>query len=283
MDNLPQLETLFTASFLHTFSKENAKSLLRYLPEEKEAEIKQGLETVKRTQGFSPQSEVESFHFSWLKPALEEFAKPLQNLIVESLSNKQKRSLKKELGLKGGASFIYPEAISFFHWILEKKFRPKEILPIFLINETELSPLLAFGAAKLNKTLHFLGLEDLAREIPNVIDKQVLQKIYNFLSEEEKEFVKQKTRSKNILNLPNLQIVNWAGDKEQLKTILHKRGIVKFASSLSKEDPHFLWHLIHHFDIGRGKLIEKAMETEIQAEIVKELKKNLLKLIDFIK
>lgn len=277
------LQDLFTASLLNSFAGKESKKLVEYLPDEKREEILKGLEAVKGTKGFSPAPLIEPIHFTWLVEPIKSFSKPLQNIIVETLPEKSGKAIKKELKLKGSNKAIPKAAVCFLHHLLEKKTRPEDIYPLFLLDESALTPLLHASSSKLNELIHLLGIEDLAREIPSIIDKKILKNVYDFLSEEEKAFAKKKVRSEDILKLPKLNIGSWEGDHKKLETILHKRGLAKLAVAIKGESKHFQWHLLHHLDTGRGKILEKGMEKKAETQTIEKLKKGVVEAMHFIK
>ena len=125
--------------------------------------------------------------------------------------------------------------------------------------QTELTPLLNYSHRKLSMFIDFLGLHDLSKELPQVLDKERLKNIYSFLTKAKRNYLKLCLKTKDKAPFPKIQLNRWDGDIEKLRKVLHIRGIMRLGLAISEEPQHFRWHLYHILDTGRAKVLQKSI------------------------
>ena len=58
-------------------------------------------------------------------------------------------------------------------------------------------------------------------------------------------------------------------DGESLRTLLHRRGLMRLGAGLFGQDPDLIWTLCHQLDIGRGGAVMKLCTKEAASEIAR--------------
>jgi hypothetical protein len=90
----------------------------------------------------------------------------------------------------------------------------------------------------------------------------MLKKIYSFLTEEEKKFLKNTTAHKEPYAMSRIGLEKWDGTEVSFRHLLHRRGLIRLGAALSGQDPDLIWYICHQLDIGRGMTLYKASLPE---------------------
>jgi len=208
---------------------------------------------------------LDRIHWSWLLPCLESYSLKEQKLFLSALPPASRQHLCRELKIKtspheelgkAGQEFLL-QTLS--EWLTGKQL---ELLPVYFLPPTPLSPLLHFDKQKLVRFIDALSLSDLAIELRQIVETKILKKIYSFLSDEEKKSLKKAAAAKQSAGLGRFPLDKWNGSEKSLRLLLHKRGLVRLGIALSAEHPDFTWYICHQLDIGRGTALLKLAKSE---------------------
>lgn len=212
---------------------------------------------------FTPQL-FDSIHYSWIYHYLKDLPFEESRLMVAVLNEKQRRPLAKLFNQTTLPAIHSPLLKQFFLPKLIARLKIHKHMPVEYLNNTPISALLNLSKKDLIALIDLLGIYDLASEVRQIVGTKNLKNLYSCLTPEQHQFLRICLHQKDKVIVPKLKLDHWNGDCALLQKILHRRGLSRFAASLSGEDPDLIWHLIHTFDIGRGSLIKKMVrEGEI--------------------
>ncbi|MBX7066385.1 MAG: hypothetical protein K1X28_04060 [Parachlamydiales bacterium] len=274
---------LVLKAFLSRLPPEMQQSLERFLPEKERHEldklplIEQEISLEKFYNGHI----LEKVHWSWLLPTLRLYSEAEQKLFLSALNPHAEKNLAKALTLSVGGEGVSEVGRAFLRKILlDSLMGPKDqMLPIPYLPHSKLSRLLNLTKKELTLLIDRLSLYDLAMELRQIVETKILKKIYSLLSEEEKTALKTIGSHKDPFVLGRLGIEKWDGSEESLRTLMHKRGLVRFGAGLSGQDPDFIWIICHQLDIGRGSALHKLCMNEpihgVTDVIIAQIEENL--------
>ncbi len=250
---------------------ENRRAALEhYLPEAERIQL-QAMPFFKvemKAEAEEPQI-LDKIHWSWFLPCLKSYAPQEQRLFLTVLPESFRKNLSHEIGLPPlPAKELGSLAKRFFtQTLLDHIASPiQHILPIDFLPPSPLTPLLHLTKKKLIHLVDFLSLFDLAAELRQIVETKILKKIYSFLSEKEREFLKQTAASNLPFPSTRLKFEGWDGTGESFRTLLHKRGLARLGAALSAQLPDFCWYICHRLDIGRGTVLSKLCLSEVSRE-----------------
>lgn len=230
---------------------------------------------------FTPQALLEKVHWSWFLPTLKTYSEDEQKLFLAALKPLFAKNLAKTLDLLQRNEEISKPAKHYLRQVLLDSLIDRENPPIAAeyLPDSPLKKLLKRSKKELVKLIDLLSLHDLAEELRQIVETKMLKKIYSFLSEEEKKVLKAAGNYKEALTTGRIGLDRWDGSEESFRTLLHRRGLARFAIALSGQSADFLWHICHQLDIGRGSTLYKlcAKETSLtMREIVTRQVEELL-------
>lgn len=275
-------------AFLNRCSPEKKKKLERFLPDSERLRLEElpSFPEEVTPEGFSNRTILEQVHWSWLLPTLKTYSEQEQNLFLSAIANQipqTARSLAHALQIPepNETNEMNQAARSFLCEILSNSLiGPKDrLLPIDYLPPTSLKSLLWLSKKELTRVIDFLSMHDLAAELRQIVETKILKKIYSLLSEDERKFLKTATSRKEAFSLPRLGLERWDGSEESLRLLLHRRGLARFGTALSGQDPDFIWYICHRLDIGRGNALFKLCSKE---ESSPEIAETIIQQIDEI-
>jgi hypothetical protein len=199
---------------------------------------------------------MEKIHYSWFLPYLEMLPRNISPLFLTLFEGEDARELEGLLHVAKGER-LSPLPELYLSLLLKKSLSMEQILPRDLLPSAELNVVLKISKKELIWLIDLLGIYDLAFEIRQIVDKNLLNKIHAALNQEELHFLSYATKQSFKWTPPRLNIASWDGDVKRLKTLLHYRGLSRLGGAAFEEDESFKWHLIHQLDIGRGKALMK--------------------------
>lgn len=202
---------------------------------------------------------LERIHYSWLIPFIEPLAEQDKLLTLSALELMQGDKLRELFKIKESPLSLSSLSKNFlqetlYHWVKEKD---QEVLPVEFLPASPLSPLLDLPKENLQTLIDFLGLHDLAVEVKHLIKAEQLKKIQKHLSKKERDYLKTLLKQKEPLFFAKLNLENWDGDPQILKTTLHHRGLNRLSKALFDTSPSLFWHISHRLDSGRAKILAK--------------------------
>ena len=231
----------------------------------------------------SPLDAIKHIHYSWLISAMQKIEKNKRSVVLSLLPMSHSSKLRKALNETSEPIKLSSPAKSFFISQLYQTFRLGDVLPLKHLPETDMSPLVHLHKKELIDIIDFLGLYDLAEEIHHIVNKSLLQQIYNCLTHKKQRFLRLCLHQKETLVTQRLKLENWDGDSEKLNKLLHHKGMVRLGYAISGQHKDFIWHITHIFDTGRGEKLSRYCSSEPIAGVTGTLKKQVKKVITFLK
>ncbi len=235
-------------------SSQQGDELLRFLPREEASQIQQisSPEQFDAKELLSQDRWLQPIHFSWFSDFLKSYPTQVRSFFFTVLTAEQQKGIQ-DIPPKPLSPFMRPYLLS----LLRQSLQGPNIIPETILPSSPLNLLLRLKRSDLVHLADFLGLHDLAADVRQIVDKALLQKIYQALTPQQVHFLQYASKQPVKWVSPKLGLLAWDGTKKQLNHLLHYRGLIRIGKVSYGEDPSFKWHLLHHFDTGRAKIIQK--------------------------
>lgn len=259
------VEMIFNA-FLSRQSQEKRERLCRFLTNTEQERLSQlpSFEQGLTPEGFSNGAMLERVHWSWFLPTLKSYSPTEQALVLASLDKDSALPLAELLPAKISQDPLTPMGKAYLRQMLldsligaHDRLIPAEFLPPSPLNQ-----LLELPKRELIALIDLLAMHDLAAEMRQIVETKILKKLYSFLSEAQKQFLKHASKKAEPFTLPRIGLDRWEGTKDALRHVLHRRGLGRLGLALSEEDPALIWYICHQLDIGRGNALFKLSTKE---------------------
>ena len=250
---------LVLKGFLNRCPPDKREALERYLPEQ-EQKILSELPIFEMGEPREEIDFLDRIHWSWFLPTLKSHSDAEQMLFLASLKSSTAEPICQELQIPlPSESEISKNGKKFMRGILFHSLvgAANQLLPIECLPPAPLNSLLYLTKKELTKLIDDLSMYDLAAELRQIVETKILKKIYSFLSEEKKKFLKSAMAQRETFSVPRVGLERWDGTGESLRHLLHRRGLARLAAALSGQDPDLIWHICHQLDIGRGNALFK--------------------------
>lgn len=225
-----------------------------------------------------PQNSLARIHYSWLKPAMQQFPATLQPVAMAALTEEQMTGLKISL-----LPSISPVVKTFVLNKLYEHLQVREHFPVEYLPQTDLTPLAKWKKQHLMCLIDFLGLHDLASEVRHIVNRDHLKNVYACLTPKQFQYLKMCLHQKEQLVSPKLGIDPSKQDCVLLKKIIHKRGLLRLGRALNGQHADLVWHIAHILDIGRGQILLKEFQAEEKVRVTQILRQQVLGLMNFLK
>lgn len=275
-----QEKAMLRALLSNTSGGEN---LLRYFSPELTDELqKWPLEAATRdfSKILSQKEWTESIHYSWFVEPLEPLSTETKQLFLSLLEKKQADKICQLLEIKHARVAYSPFMRPFLINELKKKIQKGvEIINQDYLPPSEFAPLLTLKKQQLFNLIDLLGVHDLSADLRQIVDKEMLRKIYNALSAEQLQFLHYCTKQPIKWVSPKISLSSWDGAKKRLQHILHGRGLIRLGRALYDENESFKWLLLHRLDIGRAGVIEKIFRQKQDLTLIPYFKNQLLHIL----
>jgi len=217
-------------------------------------------------------------HYTWLFPLFLEWEKKTYPLMFALLSKTQAAGLARLLNVPLQIGVVSRAVKQLLNRYLAEKLGAGTLLPIEYLPLSPLNGLLTLTKPQLLQTIHLLGIFDLALEMKRVVDKELLDRVYQSLSPLESAYLKLcLRRSQPVHSQSKADLLSCIDDKKVFTSRLHKLGLSRFAMGLATENENLRWYLLHRLDRGRGQEIANRID---QAKEVVSLKEYKVQLID---
>jgi len=220
-------------------------------------------------------------HYSWFLPTLKTYSKKEANLFLAALGEKGKSIQKSPSTAKEELSRVGREFLQ-SHLLQSLVGEKNTLLPLKYLPESELNILLTFSKKNLVLLTDYLSLYDLAAEVRQIVETKILKKIYSFLTEDQKRFLKSVMMQKEQTAFARMGLDRWDGDAEAFKALLHRRGLSRLGAALSGQHPDLIWYICHILDIGRGSALEKAAKKSLSHQAKALIVENIMELVPLI-
>ncbi|NGX52096.1 MAG: hypothetical protein KR126chlam5_00389 [Candidatus Anoxychlamydiales bacterium] len=277
-------KTIVFKKFLERFDKSN--KLVKYLtnPEIENLNRIPSFAKIKNSR-FSKESIVDNVHYSWFIPMLNIYSNKEAALFLLTLKKQQRKSLQNILSLEDIENDLNSTVKSFLKDLLLRSLIKKEdqLLGVDFLFDSKLNNLLFLSKNSLVKLIDFLGMYDLAKELKFIVEKKQLKKIYSYLKEDEKKFLKEILHYKEPFSTKRINIEKYSHDKKKLRNALHRCGLLRLSYALSPESIDLIWYVCHTLDIGRGNYIFKESLAKKQTQASDVITEEILKIINIIK
>ncbi|MCC5831961.1 MAG: hypothetical protein JJU12_02840 [Chlamydiales bacterium] len=253
--------------------------LSHYLPERLANEVKSSpLPTTRDFSKLLSQKKwVETIHFSWFYEPLKPLKPETTQLFLSLLPQKKAAEVGKMLSLPlkkvSYSPFMRPFLMDEFKRKIQ---RGVEVVSVDHLPPSDCNLLLNLNKKELLNLIDLLGVHDLSADLRQVVDKEMLRKIYAALSSEQLRFLHYCTKQPMKWISPKLGLPSWDGSKEKLRRMLHGRGLIRLGRALFDEDESFKWHLLHRLDIGRAQIIEKILRQKQEVTLLGYFKNQVL-------
>ncbi len=256
-------------ALLHRFHEDD-ESLLRFLPQKIADSIKQKSEvaSINFSSVLCVKKWVLPIHYSWFQSPLEQLPKQSLPLFLSLFSSGQAKGLSSHFNLPppeikhGGFTQLF---LSFY---LKNIFLPEGVLPQELIPKSSMNILLKISQKHLLCLVDFLGLFDLAADLKQIVDKQLITQIHSILTKEQNLFLQDCSKRPSKWTSPKLGLTGWNGEKKKLDQLLHGRGLIRLAKSIAHEEASYRWYLVHRFDTSRGNMMLKELKHPADPNLI---------------
>jgi hypothetical protein len=216
-------------------------------------------------------------HYSWFTDMLSDYPQQVRSLFLGALAPSQAKGIQQQLSLPAfppiaSAFFLRP----FLMHILRTSMQDPDLLNEQLLPPSPCNTLLNLERGALLHMCDLLGLYDLAADLRQVVDKELLKKIYDTLTKGQLLFLHYCSKQPLKWVSPKLGLLAWDGSKQRLNHLLHYRGLIRLAKGIAQEDHSFKWHLMHRFDTGRAKIIQRELYRKQDPSLLSYFKNQVL-------
>jgi hypothetical protein len=199
-------------------------------------------------------------HYSWLLDTLNTLPQKNLKLYLAALDKTIRAKLMKHFKLEEVLPIENPFLKKVLLTNLAKQTVDFSILPTEYLDKNPLLKLLDCTKEQLEYLFNFLGLYDLAKELKEVVDKNILLKVRHTLSDKENAFLDTLISQKTLWSLPKIGLRTWV--EEDVHRRLQKQGLTRCALALSGSQPDFIKHVCYKLDRGRGQFILKVVKEK---------------------
>lgn len=272
---------------LNRYHLKGSDALLRYLPAEDQDALKaQGIQTDQAAAALEqPLYLIQRMHYTWLLPIFQKIPQELYASFLSLFSDATLSKLRTLLRLPSNSTPITlsPPVKQFLIDHFYQLMDIQHLLPLAFLPESPLTPLAKCCSKELNSCIDFLGLYDLTEEVKHVIDTKRLKQLRASLTDSQWSFLQHCLRQSDKMAAPSLKLKEWSGDKEELKKMLHKRGLLRLSKALCGQHPDLVWYIVHAFDLGRGSSLNKLISPTPVAGVTPFLVQQVLTVMNFLK
>lgn len=241
--------------------------LLKYFPDaplhKEQAGVVEGFSTI----FFLPSSVIHAMHYSWLMPLFQYYKAEYHPWLATCLTSQQKAGLQQMMQVQWPEYKISYKGAQFFYFKLFQALGSDKPMPISFFPVSKLNALIHLKKSELILLIDLLSMHDLAAEMRQITDSKVINKIRALLSKEQSYYLNICLRQKDMIEMSRLNFANWHKSSEELKRVLHYRGISRLAWALSCDHFSLLWYISRRLDVGRGMLLQCAVRTTGEAWI----------------
>lgn len=259
-------------AFLHKCAPEKRDLLLSFLPDSEKNALEELPDIpLPKKESFELDRPLDSIHWSWLIPVLKTYPVKEQKFFLCALHPSAQKNLAKTLHLTLTTEKISAIGTIFLRSTLIQNLCKKDLLPIHLLPPSPLNLLLQIEKKKLIQLIDLLSLFDLSAEIRQIVETKILKKIYSFLSEEEKHFLKMIAGQREPYPAARIRLGKWDGTRASFRLMLHRIGLARLGAALSGQDSDLIWYVCHRLDSGRGKALKKLCKKEAMPHVAEWL------------
>ena len=252
-------------AFLSRQPADKQSRLIQFLPDGERESLKQLPSFAAFSyEGFANGGVLERVHWSWFLPTLKSYSPQEQTLFIGALDEGFALSLAAEIPCKSPTHPLLPTGRAYLRQVLLDSLigAHDRLIPIDFLPPSPLNSLLHLSKKQLIHLIDLLSMNDLAVEIRQIVETKIIKKIYSFLTDDERRFLKQTSAKHELIAQSKMGLDRWDGNEESLRHLLHRRGLARLGLALSVQDPSLGWYACHILDIGRGNALFKFSEHE---------------------
>ena len=259
---------------------EQDTSVLRFLTPgmQKEVELLAPPQYLNFPSMLSPTKWIQRIHYSWFYPPLSILPAKTQALFFPLFSMPQRNGLESMLKIEVPECTNPPFIAFYLADYLRKQLQKEEVIPLDALPKGSLNPLIKIKWSALMEIIDILGLFDLACDFRQIVDKELIKRIYNALPREHVLFLQYASKQTIKWTSPKLNLQHWNGDAKKLHTLLHKRGLMRLTKGILGEHLSFRWHLIHRLDVGRANVMVDTISHPIDHALIPYFKSQILQI-----
>ena len=261
-------------AFLSRQSADQQNRLVCYLPEDEQKSLKQlpAFTESLKVERFTNGAVLKGVHWSWFLPTLKSYSPKDQTLFLSALEENEALALAAEIPCKAPSIPLANIGKAYLRQFLLDSLigEHDRLIPIDYLPPSPLNQLLQLSKKQLTDRIDLLAMHDLAVEIRQIVETKTLKKIYSFLTDAQRKFLKLTTAKHELITQPKIGLDRWDGNKDSLRHLLHRRGLARLGLALSGQDPSLMWYVCHILDIGRGDSLFKLSEQEVSSIAARE-------------
>ncbi|SPN73939.1 hypothetical protein C10C_0796 [Chlamydia serpentis] len=211
-------------------------------------------------------------HPSWIATAMKDFPLEIQSQLLSWLPDLLVQEVLPLLsGIPVAKRRCAPFGAFYLLDMLSKKIRPLGITEEIFLPASSANAILYYTGPLKITLINCLGLYSIAKELKNVLDKVVIEKVKSVLNPTEKLFLAYcQSHPMKHLKTTNF-LTSWSSDLE-LRQFIHKQGLEFLGKALTKENASFLWYFLRRLDVGRAYVIEQTLKEELEHPYVEYFK-----------
>ncbi len=228
----------------------------------------------------SIESWMKEIHYSWFYSTLSALSPQSGALFLAFFDSKDAAKLGEMLSITSSSFQPSPLARAYLLHFLKEKMMPKDILPEPHLPPSPLNQLLELSKDELTHLIDLLGIYDLAAELRQVVDRNLLQEIHAALAPVQMQFLQYASKQPLKWMPPKLNLKDWDKEKKTLQALLHKRGLYRLGKALCREDKSLQWHAVHRLDTGRGEYLMKLFAGKEDPAMITYFKGQVLNLLN---
>ncbi len=259
-------------AFLSRQDAAKRERLLSLLSEKEKSKLSQipSFEEGAAIKRFSNEPLLERVHWSWFLPTLKSYSLKEQELFLASLNESSATPLMELVPCKIAKEPLTPIGKSYLRQVLlDSLVGPHDrLIPADFLPPSPLNNLLKLSKKKLILLIDLLSMHDVASEVKQIVETKILKKLYSFLSEAQKKFLKHAAAKPEPFSLPKIGLDRWDGTEESLRHVLHRRGLNRLGIALSGQESALTWYVCHQLDIGRGNALFKMSMKESVSSVI---------------
>ncbi|MBF5050562.1 Uncharacterized protein CLAVI_000173 [Candidatus Clavichlamydia salmonicola] len=216
-------------------------------------------------------------HYSWLLPIFQKIPANVKGLFFSLLPNKLREALQNHFDLHGPIPHPCSEFAAFFLLdFLKKQIVPEHVIDTSLLPSSDFKNLLRLNSGERNSLADLLGMYDVAIELQQVVDCRLIAKLDAILSQKQKQFLEYCKRQPVKWMPPPLHVIDTTCPEPILLKKIHRRGLLRLACAIKKENTSFIWHLLRRFDYGRAQIIEECLHETPSDDLLTYFKSQVL-------
>lgn len=266
----------FALKFFLSKEPSRIEELMRFLPPEEKQSLMQA-PAFSLEEGKISELPFEHIHWSWFIAVLQKYPLKEQRLFLSALHQSLQKHLSHELGVNPSTIKTSHTLNVFLRQTLWNELDEDEYrLPIYFLPPSPLNILLDVEKKKLTQLIDLLSLYDLSATSSQIVETKILKKIYSFLSDDEKKFLKAMAGYKEPYPVSRIDLDKWDGTERSFRLALHKRGLSRLGAALSGQHPDLIWYVCHHLDVGRGHALMNSVARvaipKISESLIEQIK-----------